>query len=147
MYAPALIWRLPRNFDELKLCNFIAPVIVAVSNYFASHCPLCKTSDRDIVRHAVVSCPNTRVSRELLFHNPEIGSYCYNQFVSDNNEETLFQYLLGSLCIYIPEEHLDSTERAFLLKSYTVELQWLEPLWDHENLFETGIVRASEGYY
>ena len=26
----------------------------------------------------------------------------------------------------------------------TVELQWLEHLWDHENLFETGVVRAIE---
>ena len=29
----------------------------------------------------------------------------------------------------------------------TVELQWLEPLRDHENLFETAIVRAKDGYY
>ena len=29
----------------------------------------------------------------------------------------------------------------------TVELRWLEPLWDHENLFETAVVRAMEGYY
>ena len=28
---------------------------------------------------------------------------------------------------------------------YTVELQWLEHLWAHENLFETGVVRANEG--
>ena len=27
----------------------------------------------------------------------------------------------------------------------TVELQWLEHLWDHENEFETGVVRANEG--
>ena len=27
----------------------------------------------------------------------------------------------------------------------TVELQWLEHLWDNENLFETGVVRANEG--
>ena len=30
---------------------------------------------------------------------------------------------------------------------YTVELRWLEPLWDHENLFETAVVWATEGYY
>ena len=30
-------------------------------------------------------------------------------------------------------------------KECTVELQWLEHLWDHENKFETGVVRASEG--
>ena len=27
----------------------------------------------------------------------------------------------------------------------TVELQWLEHLRDHENQFETGVVRANEG--
>ena len=27
-----------------------------------------------------------------------------------------------------------------------VELQWLEHLWDHENYFETGVVRANEGW-
>ena len=26
----------------------------------------------------------------------------------------------------------------------TVELQWLEPHWKHENMFETGVVRANE---
>ena len=26
----------------------------------------------------------------------------------------------------------------------TVERQWLEHLWDHENIFETGVVRANE---
>ena len=30
-------------------------------------------------------------------------------------------------------------------RSNTVELQWLEHLWDYENLFETGVVRAIEG--
>ena len=29
--------------------------------------------------------------------------------------------------------------------TYTVELQWLEHLWDHTSKFETGVVRASEG--
>ena len=28
----------------------------------------------------------------------------------------------------------------------TLELQWLEHLWNHENKFETGVVRASEYY-
>ena len=27
---------------------------------------------------------------------------------------------------------------------HTVELQWLEHLWDQENMFETGVVRANE---
>ena len=29
----------------------------------------------------------------------------------------------------------------------TVELRWLEALRNHENLFETAVVRATEGYY
>ena len=28
---------------------------------------------------------------------------------------------------------------------FTVKRQWLEHLWDDENQFETGIVRANEG--
>ena len=28
---------------------------------------------------------------------------------------------------------------------YTVEPQWLEHLWDHGKLFETWVVRATEG--
>ena len=31
------------------------------------------------------------------------------------------------------------------LLTCTVELQWLEHLWDHENMFETGVIRANEG--
>ena len=27
--------------------------------------------------------------------------------------------------------------------STTVELQWLEHLWNHEDMFETGVVRAN----
>ena len=31
----------------------------------------------------------------------------------------------------------------FSLSVYTVVLQWLEHLWDHENMFQTGVVRAT----
>ena len=37
-----------------------------------------------------------------------------------------------------PVNLLDCTE----LFGSSAELQWLEHLWDHENMFETGIVRA-----
>ena len=33
----------------------------------------------------------------------------------------------------------------FFFIEITVELQWLEHLWDYENFFETGVVRAIEG--
>ena len=32
----------------------------------------------------------------------------------------------------------------FKFISITVELQWLEHFWNHENMFETGVVRAYE---
>ena len=31
-----------------------------------------------------------------------------------------------------------------ILYGDTVELQWLEHLWNHENMFERGVVRANE---
>ena len=30
--------------------------------------------------------------------------------------------------------------------SHTAELKWLEHLWTHENMFETGVVLANECY-
>ena len=35
--------------------------------------------------------------------------------------------------------------RAIEIRLYTVKLQWLEHLWDRGNLFEIGVVRATEG--
>ena len=33
------------------------------------------------------------------------------------------------------------------LLDYTIELQWLENLWNHENMFETRVVRANGVYH
>ena len=33
----------------------------------------------------------------------------------------------------------------FFTCHYTVELQWLEHLWDRENLFEAWVIRATAG--
>ena len=51
-----------------------------------------------------------------------------------------------------PEKNSCPPKRVELLwssvgKIITVELQWLEPLWDHENVFETAVVRATEFYF
>ena len=37
-----------------------------------------------------------------------------------------------------------TTVKVFYVKQNTVELQWVEHLWDYENMFETGVVRANE---
>ena len=33
---------------------------------------------------------------------------------------------------------------TILLHTGTAELQWLEHLWNHENMFETGVVRVND---
>ena len=54
-----------------------------------------------------------------------------------------------SLCICFDLNHrnLHPTLRftKVVQKVATVELQWLEHLWDHENQFESGVVRAVGG--
>ena len=43
-------------------------------------------------------------------------------------------------------EHIQKKEYVpYLEVSISVELQWLENLWDYKNLFKTGVVRAIEG--
>ena len=39
---------------------------------------------------------------------------------------------------------LDYIKEVYTKNKHTVELQWLEHLWDHENKFETGVVQANE---
>ena len=46
-------------------------------------------------------------------------------------------------------EHIGSSMQQCTQKdaddiANTVELQWQEHLWNHENMFETGVVRANE---
>ena len=44
----------------------------------------------------------------------------------------------------VSNEQYSVTFRKVIEYSNTVALQWLEHLWDHENKFETGVVRATE---
>ena len=44
------------------------------------------------------------------------------------------------------DRHFMKTYQYFITDVYTVELQWLEHHLDHENLFETGVVWANEGW-
>ena len=56
---------------------------------------------------------------------------------------------LGVLGQYLQSRHffiLLVSEAVFLNIIFTVELQWLEHLWNHENMFETWVVRANECY-
>ena len=54
------------------------------------------------------------------------------------NRSVLKNGLVPVICLtsLFPEEYIE--------KTYTEELQWLEHLWNHENMFETGVVRVNE---
>ena len=47
----------------------------------------------------------------------------------------------SSLGTYINSKGTDNGRAA---EPYVAELQWLEHLWNHENMFETGVVRTNE---
>ena len=43
-----------------------------------------------------------------------------------------------------PAHNNNKYQNSSIIINTTVELQGLEHLWDYENLFETGVVRATE---
>ena len=48
--------------------------------------------------------------------------------------------------MHLKYSHMPSISKSLTLTNlYTVELQWLKHILNHENKFETGVVRASEG--
>ena len=51
-------------------------------------------------------------------------------------------YTEGCNCVYFFIRMLLHKDSIQLVN--TVKLQWLEHLWDYENMFETGVVRANE---
>ena len=68
----------------------------------------------------------------------------------------LGQYRKSSALLNINYTGADKPENSFVLehitikdlalfKVSTVELQWLEHLWDHKIFFETWVVRATDG--
>ena len=48
---------------------------------------------------------------------------------------------VNSYCTEEPSTLMEDVDDSL---PYTVELQWLEHLWNYENMFETGVVRANE---
>ena len=49
-----------------------------------------------------------------------------------------------NLIYSLPKKTLSKGNCIYFGKHFTVELQWLKHLWDHKNMFETGIVQANE---
>ena len=48
---------------------------------------------------------------------------------------------VNSYCIEEPSTLMEDVDDSL---PYTVELQWPEHLWNHVNMFETGVVQADE---
>ena len=75
------------------------------------------------------------------------GPSCSKLTTSLVNVSLKFQTLISEICQYFCRKNMRSFCSAkasliFFNKKYhcTVELQWLEHLWDHRSLFETGVV-------
>ena len=69
------------------------------------------------------------ISRTALNPLSYRGSVCKDRICVDND------------ITHVPN-FINSLE--FMSFQITLELQWLAHLWDHENMFETGVVRANE---
>ena len=95
----------------------------------------CTRSFALVESQVVVSCTGT-VWLKVLLHATSVQKPVKNHFLGKSRETRIIvSALLKKLFWKNTVFHLPTT----------VELQWLEHLWDHENLFETGVVRANEG--
>ena len=47
-------------------------------------------------------------------------------------------------CVFSLELELPDEVICGRQKSFTIELQWVEHLWNHENMNETGVVQVNE---
>ena len=59
-----------------------------------------------------------------------------------SRSEVLLLHMLSTYTMY-DTEPLSVSETLYHAE-FTVEIRWLEHLWNHENMFETGVVRANE---
>ena len=78
---------------------------------------------------------NCDVSLKSANHN--LTAKCTVSTAPDLNQQMHKKYITMSNCIW-------SSNEAVQTDTNTVELQWLELLWDYENMFETAVVRANE---
>ena len=87
---------------------------------------------------------------DMVFHLDLASSHTVKKTIDFLNKRKIkYTTPKGSLKVLMPFHGLwsmgHSETKVTKLKLYTVELQWLEHLWDHGNLFEIGVVRATEG--
>ena len=84
-----------------------------------------------------------------LIGSSSLTHFCINDYGPSSfriiNQE-LFQLNLISHSETYSSTHCETVPADSNRNYYTVELQWLEHLWNHENMVETGVVRANECY-
>ena len=73
-----------------------------------------------------------------LMFSPVLSSYCKLE------RSVTLLYGLSSVCLTCHECVGPVTREYVVCSEYTVKLQWLKHLSDHENMFETGVVQANE---
>ena len=49
--------------------------------------------------------------------------------------------------LYDPQVIITSVYTPYFKNDDTVELHWLEHLWNHKKMFETGVVRANDCFH
>ena len=65
----------------------------------------------------------------------------HQSIISEKNKKTITNLFSADSALRVVKVAYSSV----LCKINTVELQWLEHHWDHGHLFETWVVRATEG--
>ena len=90
---------------------------------------------------------NTRTGSKMDFKFAKYGKEirCNNSWDKYGNQVTVIRtikFCWSRYSVTSSDMHILSQSA----KHYTVELQWLEHLWDHGNLFETWLVQSTEGY-
>ena len=81
-----------------------------------------------MLSQGIQSCLSNMLSNTEQHVRPFIDRMSRNRFIKR-----------GSL-----RQNFDKLKVENLLEQDTVELQWLDHLWDNENMFEIGVVRANE---
>ena len=68
-------------------------------------------------------------------------------FQTESEVELKVAFYQSELRNFVPPQtwrHMESDKsilgKLYFDTLYTVELQWLEHIWNHENMFETGVV-------
>ena len=88
----------------------------------------------------IAASPNTTKPQTPKFVGPPPGNILAG--TRHGVESTLIQCSFNVMCLV--GSSFMFTCNCEWVKLYTVELQWLEHLWNHENMFETEVARANE---